>query len=97
MDMKMNKIFMFGGLKMDELTRILWEYASDCRLEGCYDQQMRREREENEAAIDQSQRKLEVLCPEQAKDLFYYLEVLRAVDMEAAFSCGLRLGLFLAK
>ena len=84
---------------MDELTRILWEYAADCRLESCYDQQMKKEREENEEAIGWSRKKLEELCPsqalEQVENLCYYLEVIRAVDEEAAFTCGLRLGLSL--
>ena len=33
---------------MNDLTRTLWEYAGKCRLEGCYDLDMQREREENE-------------------------------------------------
>ena len=37
---------------MDELTRILWEYACKYRLEGCYDLAMKEEREENEEAIE---------------------------------------------
>lgn len=84
---------------MDELTHILWDYAADSRLEGCYDQQMKKERDENQEAAGWSREKLEELCPaqalEQVKNLCYYFEVLRAVNMEAAFTCGLRLGLSL--
>lgn len=84
---------------MDELTRILWEYAGKCRLEGCYDRSMQEEREEHEKAIDWSRRKLAELCPaqalEQVENLCYCMEVMRAVDEEAAFTCGLRLGLSL--
>ena len=84
---------------MDELTRILWEYACKYRLEGCYDLTMKEEREENEEAIDQCRKLLEKLCSaqalERAEELCYYLEVLRSVDQEAAFLCGLRLGLSL--
>ena len=84
---------------MDELTRTLWEYARKYRMESCYDRCMREEREENEKALVWSQKKLEELCSspalEQIKNLCCYWEVLRAVDGEAAFTCGLRLGLSL--
>lgn len=84
---------------MDELTRVLWEYAGQRCLEGCYDLEMRQERGENEQAAGRSREGLEKLCPsqtsEQIENLCYSLEVIRTVDMEAAFTCGLRLGLSL--
>lgn len=84
---------------MDELTRALWEYASRYRLESCYDRSMQAEREEHEEAIDQNRKLLGELCPAKAlgrvEELCYCLEVIRAVDEEAAFTCGFRLGLSL--
>ena len=84
---------------MDELTRTLWKYAGKYRLEGCYDLDMQQEREESETMADRNRKRLEELCSaqalERAEELCYYLEVLRSVDQEAAFLCGLRLGLSL--
>ena len=86
---------------MDELTRILWEYACKYRLESCYDRNMQEERQENEEAADFSRKKLEELCSSQAlgqmEDLCYCMEVIHSVDEEAAFTCGLRLGLSLGR
>ncbi len=79
---------------MDELTRILWEYACECRLEGCYDLQMKKAQQEEEEMVGRNLEKLD--C--QAKvleNLCYSLDIIRTVDMEAAFTCGLRLGLSL--
>ena len=82
---------------MDELTRILWDYACRCRLEGCYSLEMKTMREEEEKMTGRNREHMEKAgCP--AKDLenlWYSLEVIRTVDMEAAFTCGLRLGLAL--
>lgn len=84
---------------MDELTRTLWEYAKQRLLEGCYDLGMMREREDNETMADRNRKSLEELCSPRAVgrvgELCYCLEVLRMVDVEAAFACGLRLGLSL--
>ena len=84
---------------MDDLTRVLWKYAAECRLEACYDRTMQEERRENEQALSQNRKRLKELCPapvlERVEDLCYYLEVLRAVDQEAAFACGLHIGLSL--
>ena len=84
---------------MDELTQALWEYAGKYRLESCYDRHMQEEREENERAVKKNQEKLEKLCPaeiwERIEILCFSLEILRSVDEEAAFTCGLRLGLSL--
>ena len=82
---------------MDELTRVLWDYACQCRLEGCYSLEMKTMREEEEKMTGRNREHMEKAgCP--AKDLenlWYSLEVIRTVDMEAAFTCGLRLGLAL--
>ncbi|MCI8475049.1 MAG: hypothetical protein HFF07_06895 [Oscillospiraceae bacterium] len=84
---------------MDELTRTLWKYAGKYRLEGCYDLDMQQEREESETMADRNRKRLEERCTPQAAErvgeLCYCMEVLRAVDAEAAFVCGLRLGLSL--
>ena len=82
---------------MDELTRILWDYACKCRLEGCYDLRMITARAEEEEMAGRNQARLEEL--DAAKDtldkLCYSLDIIRTVDMEAAFTCGLQLGLSL--
>ncbi len=84
---------------MDELTRTLWEYAKVCRLEGCYDLDMKREREENEAAAERNRETLAASAQppilDRLENLCYCLDVIRSVDLEAAFTCGLRLGLSL--
>jgi len=80
---------------MDELMHTLWEYAAACRLEGCYDLEMKREREEGETMAGQNRERLEELgtAAKELKNLWESLDVVRSVDMEAAFVCGLRLGL----
>lgn len=84
---------------MDELTRILWEYAGRYRLEGYYDKSMQEEREENERVALKNRETLETLCSQDLREridvLSDALETIRAIDEEAAFSCGLRLGLSL--
>lgn len=80
---------------MNELTRVLWEYAV-CRLEGCYDRDSQKERRECEEAVAWNWEQLEALCPspvwKQVEALSGCLETIRSIDMEAAFICGLRLG-----
>ena len=82
---------------MDELTRVLWEYACKCRMEGCYDLSMKQARDEEEEMAGRNRAQLEEL--DAAKDglekLCYSLDIIRTVDMEAAFTCGLQLGLAL--
>ena len=84
---------------MVDLTRVLWRYSSKYQLESCYDQSMQEEREDNENMMQRNQEKLKVLCSaelkERVENIFDALEILRTVDMEAAFTCGLRLGLSL--
>ena len=82
---------------MDELTRILWDYACKCRLEGCYDLQMKTARAEEEGMSGRNQARLKELdgAKEETEKLCYSLDIIRTVDMEAAFTCGLQLGLSL--
>ena len=84
---------------MDELTHILWEYAGKYRLEGCYDMSAWKAREENEQAAGWNLEDLRRLCPSEALErvgvLMDCLENIRGEDVEAAFACGLRLGLSL--
>lgn len=82
---------------MDELTRILWDYACECRLEGCYDLQMKKAREEEETMAHRNRARLEELdgAEDGLEKLWYGLDIVRNVDMEAAFTCGLQLGLAL--
>ena len=78
---------------MDDLPRVLWQYASKYQLESCYDQSMQEEREDNENMMQRNQEKLKVLCSaelkERVENIFDALEILRTVDMEAAFTCAL--------
>lgn len=84
---------------MDELTRFLWEYACQYRLEGCYDAVSQQNRAECERLAKRNRIKLEQLCsPEARKRLENFCDQLQDIhseDMEAAFTCGLRLGLAL--
>lgn len=82
---------------MDELTRILWDYACRCRLEGCYDLSMKQERDEDEEMAGRNRARLEELgtAKKELETLCDCLELIRTVDMEAAFACGLRMGLAL--
>ena len=82
---------------MDELTRILWEYASQCRLDACYDLTMQRDRSGGEEMASQNRECLEQTGggAKELEGLWASLELVRTVDMEAAFACGLRLGLSL--
>ncbi|MBD5098526.1 MAG: hypothetical protein HDT35_03080 [Clostridiales bacterium] len=84
---------------MDELTRILWEYAGQYRLDGFYDRDAQQSREECARAVCRNREALEQTCP---PDVFKRIsaicdcaEELRLRDMEAAFACGFRLGAFL--
>ncbi|MDE6260199.1 MAG: hypothetical protein K2M42_04960 [Oscillospiraceae bacterium] len=81
---------------MDELTRVLWEYASQYRLDGFYDRENQHGREECTRAVHRNREELEKACP---PDVFKRVsaicdcsEELRLRDMEAAFACGFRLG-----
>ena len=84
---------------MDELTRFLWEYACQYRLEGCYDAASRQNRTESERCATRNRAELEGLCSPEAlkrlENLCDQLENIHAEDTEAAFTCGLRLGLAL--
>lgn len=80
---------------MDELTRALWDYASQCRLEGCYDLNMKTNREDGETMAGRNRERLAQAgaAEKELENLWESLELVRSVDMEAAFICGLRLGL----
>lgn len=81
---------------MDELTRVLWEYASRYRLDGFYDREAQQSRDECARAVEQNRAALEELSPpdvfRRVSALYDCVEELRLRDMEAAFACGFRLG-----
>ena len=81
---------------MQEIIRILWEYASQYRVDGFYDRDAQQSREECVRAVERNREALEQACP---PDVFKRVsavcdcaEELRLRDMEAAFACGFRLG-----
>lgn len=81
---------------MDELTRVLWEYASRYCIDGFYDREAQQSREESAGAVCRNREALEQACP---PDVFKRVsaicdcaEEVRLRDMEAAFACGFRLG-----
>lgn len=81
---------------MDELMRILWEYAGKYRLDSFYDRDAQRSRDECTRAVSRNREELEKTCPPDALQRVSALcdcaEELRLRDMEAAFACGFRLG-----
>lgn len=81
---------------MDELTHVLWEYASRYRLDGFYDREAQQSRDECARAVEQNRATLEELSPpdvfRRVSALYDCAEELRLRDMEAAFACGFRLG-----
>lgn len=81
---------------MDELTRVLWEYASRYRLDGFYDREGQESREECVRAVECNREELEKICPsivfKRVDAICDCAEELRLRDMEAAFACGFRLG-----
>ncbi len=81
---------------MDELTHVLWEYASRYRLDGFYDREAQQSRDECARAVEQNRAALEELSPpdvfRRVSALYDCAEELRLRDMEAAFACGFRLG-----
>ena len=82
---------------MDELTRVLWEFAAACRLEGCYDLNMKKDREDGKTMAEWNLEHLKgtEIAAKELENLWEALELVRSVDMEAAFTCGFRLGLSL--
>ena len=85
------------GTTMDELIQVLWDYASKYWLEGCYDLARKTEREEGEKMAGLNRERLEAqgTLTKELDNLCDNLELVRTVDMEAAFICGLQLGLAL--
>ena len=84
---------------MDEITRVLWDYAAAYRLDTCYSKD---DQDNRTAAARMAERALEKLrktCTPENLDrleaLWSGLEELRCEDMEAAFVCGLHMGLCL--
>ena len=81
---------------MDELTRVLWEYASSYRLEAFYGREGQEGREECTCAMEQNRAELKELSPpdlwKRVSALYDCAEELRLRDMEAPFACGFRLG-----
>lgn len=81
---------------MEEVIRVLWEYASKYRLDGFYNRDAYLGREECAEAIIKNREELERICPscifKQVDALCDCSEELRQRDMEAAFACGFRLG-----
>lgn len=81
---------------MDEVTRVLWEYAGRYRLEGFYDREGQQGREECVRAVERNREELGKICPSDVSRRVSALcdcaEELRLRDMEAAFACGFRLG-----
>ena len=81
---------------MQEIMRVLWEYASQYRLDGFYSRDAQQSRDECTWAVAQNREELEKICP---PDVFERIAVicdcaeeLRLRDMEAAFACGFCLG-----
>ena len=84
---------------MQEVIRVLWEYASQYRLDGFYDRDAQQSRDECVRAVANNRAELEKICPSivfrRVSALCDCGEELRLRDMEAAFACGFRLGLTL--
>lgn len=86
---------------MDDLTRILWEYAAAYRLETCYSKDDKDNRTAAEQMAGKAMEKLQKTCSAENLDrldaLWSGLEEVRSEDMEAAFACGLSVGLSLSR
>lgn len=81
---------------MQEIIRVLWEYASRYCIDGFYDRDTQQSREQCTRAICLNREELEKICPPDISQRIDALcgcwEELRDGDMEAAFACGFRLG-----
>lgn len=83
---------------MDDLTRVLCDYAYDNLLESCYGIQGRRAQWDSRYQAERRIKKLCVDRPELREDLEAIWEELALAageDMDAAFTCGLKVGLAL--
>lgn len=82
---------------MNELTRVLWEYAANYCLETCYSKDGKDNRAAAEQMAERAMEKLRKTCsPEDTgrlDALWDGLEEIRTEDMEAAFLCGFQFGL----
>lgn len=81
---------------MQEVIRVLWEYASKYRLASCYDRDAQQSRQDRAKYVVQNREELQKVCP---PDVFQRVQILcgcweelRDRDMEAAFTCGSWLG-----
>ena len=81
---------------MQEVIRVLWEYASKYRLDAFYDRDTQKSREECACAVEKNRAALEGIGPpdvlRRVSALCDCAEELRLRDMEAAFACGFHLG-----
>ena len=81
---------------MQEIIRVLWEYASQYRLDGFYSRDDQQSIDECTWAIAQNREELEKTCTpdvaERISTICDCAEELRLHDMAAAFACGFRLG-----
>ena len=83
---------------MDDLTRVLCDYAYDNLLENSYGIRSRKIQRENQF---QAERRLDRLCAahpelrEELEDMLEELSMAAGEDMDAAFTCGLKVGLAL--
>lgn len=81
---------------MQEIIRVLWEYASRYRLDGFYDRDAQQSRDESAWDVVRNREELEKTCSpgvfKRIDAICDCAEELRLRDMEAAFACGFQLG-----
>ena len=81
---------------MQEVIRVLWEYASRYYIDSFYDREAQQSREESADAVCRNREALEQACPpdvfKRVSTICTCAEEVRLRDMEAAFACGFRLG-----
>ena len=80
---------------MDDLTRVLCDYAYDNLLESCYGIQGRRAQWDSRYQAERRIKKLCVDRPELREAIWEELALAAGEDMDAAFTCGLKAGLAL--
>ena len=84
---------------MNELTRVLWDYAREYRLDTCHQKEDRDNRRDAVQMVERTMEKFRETCPKELAErldiLWDELEEIRSDDMAAAFACGLHVGLSL--